>query len=189
MVNGVRHGMTNRAIGRRLGVSRDAVKYHVANAVGKLQLEARTELTHWHGAPAESPLHASRGVMTATPTIGPVGQISRQVRDLAASVAWYRDVLGFPHLYTFGDFAFFDCHGVRLFLSAQAKEEGEPGDSTLYFRVDDIEAAHRRLSERGVRFRGAPHLIHRHASGMEEWMAFFEDPDGKVLGLMCQVGG
>jgi catechol 2,3-dioxygenase-like lactoylglutathione lyase family enzyme len=127
--------------------------------------------------------------MTDAPTLGPIGQISRQVRDIAAAVAWYRDVLGLPHLFTFGTLAFFDCHGVRLFLSQGEKEVGEPGDSVLYFRVDDIEAAHRRLTQRGVTFRGAPHLIHKHPSGVEEWMAFFEDVDGKLLALMSQVGG
>ena len=90
-------------------------------------------------------------------TLGPIGQISRQVRNLDAAVAWYRDVLGFTHLYTFAPFAFFDCHGVRLFLAEGAKEEGEPGDSVLYFRTDDIETAHRQLAARGVVFRGAPH--------------------------------
>ncbi len=125
--------------------------------------------------------------MTETNTLGPIGQISRQVRDIGTAVAWYRDVLGLPHLFTFGTFAFFDCHGVRLFLAAGQKEVGEPGDSTIYFRTEDIEAAHRRLTERGVTFLGAPHMIHRHESGVEEWMAFFEDLDGKVLALMSQV--
>ena len=125
--------------------------------------------------------------MAGSTGLGPIGQISRQVRDLDVAVTWYRDVLGLTHLFTFGTLAFFDCHGIRLFLSADDKEKGEPGDSILYFRTDDIEAACRRLEERGVIFRGAPHLIHRHESGVEEWMAFFEDLDGKILALMCQV--
>jgi catechol 2,3-dioxygenase-like lactoylglutathione lyase family enzyme len=125
--------------------------------------------------------------MTSHTTLGPIRQISRQVRDLNAAVTWYRDVLGLTHLFTFGPLAFFDCHGIRLFLSAGDKEEGDTGDSVLYFRTDDIDATYRLLAERGVTFRGAPHLVHRHASGMEECMAFFEDPDGKLLALMSQV--
>jgi catechol 2,3-dioxygenase-like lactoylglutathione lyase family enzyme len=109
------------------------------------------------------------------------------VRDIDAAVRWYRDVLGLPHLFTFGNLAFFDCHSVRLFLSSGEKEIGEPGDSTLYFRTDDIEGSFRELQARGVTFRGAPHMIHRHESGVEEWMAFFEDLDGKILALMSQV--
>jgi DNA-binding CsgD family transcriptional regulator/catechol 2,3-dioxygenase-like lactoylglutathione lyase family enzyme len=190
VVNAVRHGMSNGEIRRRLGVSLDAVKYHVGNAVGKLGLGARADLKHWHGAPLDSALHAlhaRRNAMVGNAALGPVGQISRQVRDIDAAVSWFRDVLGLPHLFTFGNLAFFDCHGVRLFLSAGDKENGEPGDSVLHFRTDDIEASFRELKARGVTFRGAPHMIHRHESGVEEWMAFFEDIDGKILALMSQV--
>jgi catechol 2,3-dioxygenase-like lactoylglutathione lyase family enzyme len=125
--------------------------------------------------------------MADSSALGPIGQISRQVNAIDAAVTWYRDVLGLPHLFTFGKLAFFDCAGVRLYLQEGLKEVGEPGDSTLYFRVDDIQGVYRRLSERGVTFLGAPHLIHRHESGIEEWMAFFEDLDRKVLALMSQV--
>ena len=125
--------------------------------------------------------------MSADEHFGTIGQLSRQVRDIDQAVAWYRDVLGLQHLYTFGDLAFFDCGGTRLFLTSRS--EGEPeGDSVVYFRTSDIDGAYKRLLEHGVVFRGAPHMIHRHESGMEEWMAFFEDVDGKLLALMSQVG-
>ena len=124
--------------------------------------------------------------MAGSAALGSIGQISRHVRDIDAAVAWYRDVLGLTHLFTAGNLAFFDCDGIRLFLSAR-EEPGRSGDSIIYFRVDDIDGGFRRLQTAGVTFRGAPHLIHRHASGMEEWMAFFEDPDGGMLALMSQV--
>jgi methylmalonyl-CoA/ethylmalonyl-CoA epimerase len=54
-------------------------------------------------------------------------------------------------------------------------------------RVDDIGAAFTELTARGVEFKGAPHLIHRHPDGTEEWMAFFKDPEGRFLALMSQV--
>jgi len=116
--------------------------------------------------------------------IGPIGQLSRSVADIAAAEAWWRDVLGLPHLYTFGKLAFFDCDGVRLMLSA---EPGENHSNILYFRVPDIGASHAALSARGVAFLGAPHMIHRHPDGMEEWMAFFSDNEGRPLALMSQV--
>jgi catechol 2,3-dioxygenase-like lactoylglutathione lyase family enzyme len=125
--------------------------------------------------------------MTQPLILGPIGQVSRKVRDIDAAVAWYRDVLGLPHLYTFGTLAFFDCHGVRLFLSAGEESSGAAGDSILYFRTDDINAMHRQLEARGVKFAAAPRMIHRHESGVEEWMAFFEDVDGKTLALMSQT--
>ena len=117
--------------------------------------------------------------------LGPIGQISRTVRDIDESCAWYGEVLGVKHLYTFGKLAFFDLGGTRLYLSA---ENDTPGpESTLYLRVDDIAATYAELSARGVEFEGAPHLIHRHADGTEEWMAFFKDPEGRFLALMSQV--
>jgi catechol 2,3-dioxygenase-like lactoylglutathione lyase family enzyme len=178
--------LSNGQIRRRLGVSLDAVKYHVSNAIGKLGLSGRMALRHWQGAPVDSALHAGRGTMADTDTLGPIGQISRQVRDIDAAVAWYRDVLGLTHLFTAGKLAFFDCGGQRLFLSAES--EGQPqGDSILYFRAGNIEATFQSLTAKGVAFKGAPHLIHRHASGVEEWMAFFDDVDGKLLALMSQV--
>jgi hypothetical protein len=59
--------------------------------------------------------------------------------------------------------------------------------SRCRFRVPDIHDAYEELRSRGVRFTGAPRMIHRHDSGIEEWMAFFDDPDGQPLAIMAQV--
>ena len=123
--------------------------------------------------------------MNAAFKLGPVGQIARTVRDIQLSEAWYRDVLGLRHLYTFGPLAFFDLGGTRLMLS---QEGGVKPESLLYLRVANIAASHDALKQRGVKFTHAPHMIHRHADGTEEWMAFFEDPDGRPLALMSQMG-
>ena len=48
--------------------------------------------------------------------LGPIGQIARAVKDLPRAEAWYRDVLGLSHLYTFAKLAFFDCGATRLML-------------------------------------------------------------------------
>jgi len=45
------------------------------------------------------------------------------------------------------------------------------------------------LQARGVEILSAPHLIHRHQDGTEEWMCFFKDPEGRPLALMSQVRG
>lgn len=183
VVEAVRHGMSNRQIARRRGVSLDAVKYHLVNAVEKLGLKDREALHGWAGVRGDSPLHGRRGRMDAPLELGPIGQIARSVRDIGEAVAWHRDVLGLTHLYTFGKLAFFDCGGVRLYLD----ENGQAAESVLYFRVPDIHAAHDALQARGVVFSGAPHMIHRHADGVEEWMAFFNDNEGRVLAVMSQV--
>ena len=122
--------------------------------------------------------------MQAPLALGPIGQIARTVKDIAAARAWYGDVLGLTHLYSFGNLAFFDCGGVRLFLS---EGEGSPSESILYFRVPDIRAAHQAMSARGVAFTHAPHMIHRHDDGTEEWMAFLADNEGRPLAIMAQV--
>jgi len=204
VVDAVRHGMSSRTIAARRGVSVDAVKFHIANALTKLGLRSRAELRAWRGVPYDSALStvtalavAGKGTVGVEPItntdadtglrLGPIGQISRHVRDIESSVAWYSEVLGLPHLYTFGDLAFFDCGGTRLFLSV-AEPGANPGEpSVIYFRVPDIQQAFDALAARGVEFAGAPHMIHRHESGVEEWMAFFKDPDGNLLAIMAQV--
>lgn len=182
-VHFVQHGMSNVEIARRRGISVDAVKFHVSNALGKLALRNRRELRAWFKAPADSALAADKLKETGV-KISNIGQIARSVSDTAASEKWYREVLGLDHLYTFGTLAFFDVGGTRLMLS---QEGGPVRESILYMRVADIAAAHQLLQSRGVRFTHAPHMIHKHADGTEEWMAFFEDPDGRPLAVMSQV--
>lgn len=179
----VRHGMSNPEIARRQGVSPDAVKYHVANALLKLGFSSRRELRQWDGVRRDSALFGKGEAMEGTVSLGALGQIARGVKDIEAACKFYGEVLGLAHLYTFGTLAFFDCGGVRLFLS---QGEGS-ADSILYFRVPDIHVAHKALSDRGVVFVNAPHMIHKHADGTEEWMAFFNDNEGRPLAIMTQA--
>jgi DNA-binding CsgD family transcriptional regulator/catechol 2,3-dioxygenase-like lactoylglutathione lyase family enzyme len=183
VVDATRHGMGASQIARRRGVSLDAVKYHLANAKLKLGFTSRSDLRSWPGVRGDSPLHGKALNMQTPFELGPIGQISRSVANIAEAEAWHRDVLGLKHLFTFGTLAFFDCGGVRLFLA-----QGEAkNDSILYFSVPDIRAAHLHLQERGVTFEAAPHLIHKHADGVEEWMAFFHDNEGRILAIMSKV--
>ena len=115
-----------------------------------------------------------------------LGQVSRSVADLAAASAWYGDVLGLTHLFTFGKMAFFDCGGIRLML---AEDPAAAAPSLLYFRVGEIHAACAELQARGAALRSPPHLVHTHADGSEEWMAFVDDHEGRPLGLMARTGG
>jgi catechol 2,3-dioxygenase-like lactoylglutathione lyase family enzyme len=116
--------------------------------------------------------------------LGSLGQISRSVRNIEESARWYKEVVGLKHLYTFGKLAFFDCGGTRLFLS---ENEASGPESILYFSVPNIVVAHTELKERGAEFVSAPHMIHKHPDGVEEWMAFFNDPEGRPLAIMAQA--
>ena len=122
-----------------------------------------------------------------TPAVGPLGQVSLWARDVARTEAFYRDTLGLPHIFTFGELAFFDMGGVRLYVHCVPDADWK-ASSILYFRVDDIDATVKSLGASGVVFVGQPHRIHRdEATGDEEWMAFFEDPDRNMLALMSRV--
>jgi DNA-binding CsgD family transcriptional regulator/catechol 2,3-dioxygenase-like lactoylglutathione lyase family enzyme len=181
VTDSVRHGLTNKDIAARHGFSVNAVKYHLANILAKLGLQNRAQLRAFRGVERASAL--SKQERQDEMQLGSIGQISRSVADIAASMRWYGEVLGFRHLYTFGELAFFDCGGTRLFLS----KGGVKAESILYFRVPDIQTAYEELSSRGVAFLGAPHRIHRHEDGTEEWMAFFNDLEGRPLALMSAV--
>src|SRR5262245_33222753 len=108
VVEAVRHGLSNPDIARRQGVSVDAVKYHVANALGKLGLRNRRELMHWEGVAKSSSLFAREKAPIMDIQLGSVGQVARTVHDIEAARRWYADVLGLKHLYSFGNLAFFD---------------------------------------------------------------------------------
>jgi catechol 2,3-dioxygenase-like lactoylglutathione lyase family enzyme len=181
--------MSNRTIAERMGVSLDAVKFHVGNALSKLGFSNRRQLKLWDGVAKGSALDQMRrqGMDAQSSTGGymMLGQVARTTRCFDESHAWYRDALGLPELYSFGNLAFYDLGGVRLMLSEE--EGGVTSESILYLRVPDIHAAKAELEGRGVKFINAPHLIHRHDDGAEEWMAAFEDNEGRPLQLMMQV--
>jgi predicted enzyme related to lactoylglutathione lyase len=130
--------------------------------------------------------------MPATPAtdvrLGPLAQVSLYVRDVRRAERFYRERLGLAHHFTFGDLAFFDMGGTRLYLHAVDEDQWKPG-SILYFLVDDIDATWAALQAGGVKTTGAPHHIYTdEASGTEEWMAFFEDGEGNTLALLARIG-
>ena len=186
----VRHGLKRPEIARLRGTSVDAVKYHLANVSGKLGVSVR-ELRDWPGIPNTTALARRRKDPTVTAStaarLGSIGQISLSIRDIARAEHLYGEILGLPHVFTFGDLAFFDADGTRIYLHRKDDADWRPG-SILYFLVDDIHATQESFAARGVRFTGAPHVIYTDdATGVEEWMTFFEDGEGNTLALMSRV--
>jgi len=127
---------------------------------------------------------ASSGM--ASMGINGIGQISIIAHDLPRATAFYRDVLGLPLLFTAGNMAFFDCGGVRLMLGPASAPELDHPSSILYFRVPDIEAAHRRLVEMGVKIEAPPRLI-APMKTYDLWMVGFHDSEGNIMQLMSEV--
>lgn len=117
-----------------------------------------------------------------------IRQIATTVENVERAAAFYRDRLGLPLLFEAPPkLAFFDCGGVRLMLAEPSPGEEVHGRaSVLYFKVDDIHAAHRTLVEKGVGFTGAPHMIAR-MPDHELWLAEFRDTEGNALALMSEV--
>ena len=126
--------------------------------------------------------------MTTETTLGlsRIGQIAINVHDLGRATAFYRDVLGMKFLFEVPKMAFFDCGGVRLMLGLPETAEFDHPASIIYYRVEDIESAHRTLMARNVPFEAAPHIIAR-MPNYDLWMAFFRDPEGNLLALMSEV--
>ena len=113
-----------------------------------------------------------------------IGQIALPVTDVDRSEAFYKDVLGLPKLYRFGDLTFFDCAGVRLLL--EKSKTGFTPQGCIYFRCADIALAVNELSKRGVSFEHKPRLIAK-MDDHDLWMAFFTDPDGHMLAIMHEA--
>ena len=128
---------------------------------------------------ASSPGMTSMGISS-------IGQISIITHDLPRATAFYRDILGLPLLFMAGDMAFFDCGGVRLMLGPASAPELDHPSSILYFRVPDIEAAHRRLVEMGVKIEAPPRLI-APMQTYDLWMVGFHDSEGNIMQLMSEV--
>lgn len=187
----VRHGLGRAEIARRRSTTVDSVKYHLANISGKLGVSTR-QLRHWPGIPTTTHLARSRrtdpGMSASTTTrLGTIGQVSLSIRDVARAERFYGETLGLPHVFTFGDLAFFDADGIRLYLHRKDEADWRPG-SVVYFLVDDIHVAQERLAQAGVHFTGEPHVIYTDdATGTEEWMTFFDDGEGNTLALMSRV--
>ena len=116
-----------------------------------------------------------------------IHQVAVYAKDLDEACKFYRDTLGARFIAQYGqDLLFFDFSGTRILL----EKAGRP--ATLYFWVDDIEAAHRELVSKGVVFDSDPHVIHRDddgtfgVKGNAEWMAFFKDPSDNIIALATQ---
>ena len=116
-----------------------------------------------------------------------IAQLMIPVGDVETGVAFYRDTLGLPFLFAAPpQMAFFDCGGVRLLVGVLPAGEPAQRGSAIYFRVPDIHAAHANLRDKGVRFRAAPHVVHR-TPDSELWLSEFTEPDGNPLALMAET--
>ena len=110
------------------------------------------------------------------------GFIAFPASDFEASVEFYRDHLELPVLSEgvdeFSRFARFDCPGLPIHVY-EWKKEFHRAHTGLQLYVKDVDALHRELSGKGVRFSGPVRD--------ESWggrVATVADPDGNLFDLL-----
>ena len=114
-------------------------------------------------------------------------QVAQRVSDVGRAVEFYRGLLGAEPLAVFDPpgFAFFDVDGVRLFLDPNAPS------ALLYLGVDDVRQTIEQLRAKGHKIHTEPHVVFPDDEGVfdvpgNEWLAFIEDSEGNLVGLMSR---
>lgn len=107
------------------------------------------------------------------------------VRDLGQSVAFYKDKLGLPLIMQEPALALLQCGPIMLGLSRGhvTMAPHVSGATEVVFAVENVRAAQKELSARGVTFLGEP----RQAT-QTEWASHFKDPDGHLLSIFGPQG-
>jgi|SRR5690606_8980896 len=96
-----------------------------------------------------------------------------RVEDMARSLRYYTDILGFTSAdWGTDDFTCVTRDGASIYLCA--RDQGQPG-TWVWIGVDDVEDLYRELSERGATFAHEP----RNYPWAYEMKVL--DPDGHVL--------
>jgi methylmalonyl-CoA/ethylmalonyl-CoA epimerase len=112
-----------------------------------------------------------------------LAQVAIVVQDLNRAKAFYRDILGLPHLFDAPPgLAFFQCGETRLMLSRPEGPESA-GSSILYYGVEDVEAAYEDMRAKGVAFDEPPRRI-AEVDGKPIHLAICRDSEGNLLGLI-----
>jgi len=120
-------------------------------------------------------------MITQTSLITGTDFITVATKDIDAAMEFYGNVLGLPFSKRWGQMPAAEFETSTLTIAVMQSDafgiEFRSNNHPIALRVDDVEAARAELESRGVRFKGDildSGVCHQ---------AFFEDPDGNVLGL------
>jgi catechol 2,3-dioxygenase-like lactoylglutathione lyase family enzyme len=107
------------------------------------------------------------------------------VSDIAASLAYYRDRLGFEVAFEYGTPTSYAgvCSGkVTLHLISASRTPRQPGHGAVAIDVDDVDALHADLVRRGARVLKAP-------ADYDYGLRDFDvaDPDGNMLFFAMEI--
>ncbi len=105
------------------------------------------------------------------------------VADLAASVAYYRDALGFDVTFVYGEPNYYAClcredAGLHLIASTQTKRL--PGHGAICLFVEDVDAIHAELAARGAKVLVPPQ---DYAYGMRDFNVGDLDGNQLIIGM------
>lgn len=114
-------------------------------------------------------------------------QIAQKIEDPARAKAFYEKLLGQKAIAEFNPpgFVFFDLDGTRLLLDPFGKP------ALIYLEVDDVRETVERLRGEGFTIANEPHVVFPDPDGIfdepgNEWLAFVEDTEGNIVGLMSR---
>jgi CreA protein len=109
--------------------------------------------------------------------------VSVNVSDLARSLEWYRDALGFTEIYRMDDYGWAEVATAipGLSIGLGQTEELKIGGTVPTFGVEDIQAAKAHIESKGGTFEGEPYEI----AGQVKLVTFY-DPDGNPF-MLAQV--
>jgi catechol 2,3-dioxygenase-like lactoylglutathione lyase family enzyme len=116
-----------------------------------------------------------------TPLVRGTDFITVSTKDIDAAMDFYGNVLGLPLFKRWGKMPAAEYETGNLTIALMQSDafgmKFQTNNHPIALRVDDVEAARAELESRGVQFKGDildSGVCHQ---------AFFEDPDGNMLGL------
>jgi lactoylglutathione lyase len=108
-----------------------------------------------------------------------VNWLETKVTDFRKALEFYRDVLGLKVKNEWGSYVIFDLQGTLTFAIMLGGKKGrKEGAPSIYFAVDKLDEAYKRLREKGVNFLEAPKK--QYWGG---YAALFADPDENLFYL------
>jgi catechol 2,3-dioxygenase-like lactoylglutathione lyase family enzyme len=125
--------------------------------------------------------------LTMNSQLAGILQISIPVADVARATAFYRDVLELKFLFAAPNMAFFDCGGVRLYLSGEGSGRARMG-AFVYFKTPDLDRQFAIFKERKVTIHQEPHVIAK-MPDHDLWLMWIKDSEGNLLGIMEERKG
>jgi predicted enzyme related to lactoylglutathione lyase len=121
----------------------------------------------------------------ATKAISGISAVMLGVRDVSAALVFYRDALGLTVIMQESALALLQSGTVMLGLSTGHLRLAPhiAGATEVVFRVENVRAAQRDLTAKGVSFLGEPRQI----TAMD-WASHFRDVDGHLLSIFGPEG-